>query len=131
MKTAWRTMWGADQAFRGLGVWQTGPRDGSDVGGKLNGSGRRRARTGSLRWALVGATLALGACGSPRRAVPSETPALDEAQAATRAEDWSKAASLWHGLFLADPTFPVEPCREASRALLRLEDAESAGHLLD
>lgn len=90
-----------------------------------------RREPGLLRWGLATLALASCACGSSgsRSSVP--TPAREEALAATRVEDWSQAASLWHALFLADPDRPVEACREAARALIRLEDPESAAKLLD
>ena len=91
------------------------------------------SRRGIRRGGLLALALTLGACASTSSPnTPSiPTPAREEAVAATRAQDWSKAASLWHALFLADPDRPAEACREASRALFQLKDSESATHLLD
>lgn len=86
---------------------------------------------GIRRWGFVALALAITACASPRRGNTNPAPARADAEAATRLEDWSTAASLWHALFLADPDRPTAACREAARALFRLGDAESASHLLD
>jgi len=83
------------------------------------------------RFGCVALALFAAACGSTPRVPSVPTPAREDALAATRSEDWSRAASLWHSLFMADPDRPVEACREAARALLRLNDPESAAHLLD
>ncbi|MFN0006496.1 MAG: tetratricopeptide repeat protein [Planctomycetota bacterium] len=88
-------------------------------------------RQGLLCRGLLILALSSSACGSPGRGPAVPTHSREEALAATRVEDWSQAASLWHALFLADPKRPVEACREAARALIRLEDPESAAKLLD
>ena len=90
-----------------------------------------RVRPGHGCRGLLALALTLAGCGSPGSGLPAQTPAREDALAATRAEDWNKAASLWHALFFADPDRSAEACREASRALIRLKDSESATHLLD
>ena len=97
----------------------------------MNETRYRRDLPGRRRWGCVALTLTLAACNSTRGSSPASSPAREVAQAATRGEDWQAAASQWHALFLADEARPVEPCREAARALLRLDDPESAAHLLD
>lgn len=97
----------------------------------MNESTCIRGHPGIRRWGFVALALAVAACEAPRRGSSIRAPVREDAQAATRAEDWESAANLWHALFLADPDRPAEACREAARALFRLEDSESAAHLLD
>ena len=86
---------------------------------------------GLLRWGLVSLALAACACGSPGSRASVQPAAREDAQAATRAKDWNQAATLWHAIFITDPDRPADACREAARALIRLEEPESASKLLD
>jgi tetratricopeptide (TPR) repeat protein len=94
------------------------------------------ARTVAVEFAQV---LGLGAvlgvvitgCVTPQRKQPTVLPSRAEAEAATLAGDWRKAAERWYALYCADPGKPADACAEASRAFLELKDAESASNLLD
>jgi Flp pilus assembly protein TadD len=86
-----------------------------------------------MRIAVVGLALAtVCACrtSKPRPLRPGE-PDPKAAAAATQRGDWRVAAERWWSVWLAAPDGDVHACVEASRALIQLGDAESAGNLLD
>ena len=99
-----------------------------------------RPRTNGMEWcsavpprrpapaAWVAALVAIGAaaCSS----TGTEEPPLRQAEAATRAEDWSLAAELWHEVHLAAGGRDARACYETARALYRSGDPPSACALL-
>jgi tetratricopeptide (TPR) repeat protein len=89
------------------------------------------ARASGLHLALCAGLLALCACNSSRRQLPTVIPSRAEAESATRAGDWRLAADRWYALFMADPARPADACAKAARAFLELRDADSASNLLD
>lgn len=89
--------------------------------------------TNWLRAALCGCVVvALVGCRTSRaRPVRPGEPDAKAAAAATQRGDWRAAAERWWAVWLASPEGDAKACAEASRALLELGDAESAGNLLD
>jgi tetratricopeptide (TPR) repeat protein len=75
--------------------------------------------------------LAAASCVAPPRTELRVIPSRTEAEAATQAGDWKAAAERWYALFMADSRRPAEPCAQASRAFLALNDADSASSVLD
>lgn len=82
---------------------------------------------------LLGSALLLGlaACGSTGRAPRIVESTREDAQKATRADDWNQAAVRWYALFKRDPENDVEACRESARAFLKINDAQLANRVLD
>ena len=91
-------------------------------------------RVASRKGRAVLASFALAAawsCVAPQKTEPHVIPSRTEAEAATQAGDWKAAAERWYALFMADSKRPAEPCAQAARAFLALNDAESASNILD
>jgi tetratricopeptide (TPR) repeat protein len=93
---------------------------------------RERSRPSAVRrtLAILLALLPAGACRSSDPA-PEDGDYWRAGEAAVAAEDWERAASLWYEAALQSGDESPVPFREASRALWRSGDAESATSLLD
>lgn len=70
--------------------------------------------------------IALGGCSGPG----TDPPPVQEAQAATRAKDWPKAAELWHEVHVSADGRDKRAYYEAARALYLAGDAPSACAML-
>lgn len=72
------------------------------------------------------------ACGGPRQGpVAGASSDPHAAAAATARKDWREAADRWYAVYLAEQGRDARAIRETSRALLMLDDAESANKMLD
>ena len=84
---------------------------------------------------LVLACALAAACGSSRRGIrrhpEPQRVTLDSARAATKAEQWSLAASSWYEIYLKGGELAPAACVEAASALTELGDPVSARKLLD
>lgn len=90
----------------------------------------------SSNWMCVAvgglALAAAASCSSGKsRPIRPGQPDPIAAAAATQRGDWRAAAERWWAVWLANPEGDERACVEASRALLEVGDAESAGNLLD
>jgi Flp pilus assembly protein TadD len=72
------------------------------------------------------------ACGGPSRGVVAGASSDPHAAAAATArKDWREAADRWYAVYLAGQGRDPKAILETSRALLMLEDAESASNMID
>lgn len=68
----------------------------------------------------------LWGCSAPRRHGP-----FTAAEAASEAQDWPRAAELWHAAFLEEDPKTPRPALETARALFKTGDHESACAMLE
>jgi tetratricopeptide (TPR) repeat protein len=84
-------------------------------------------RRGLARALLLGLLLGAASCGGP--GVRSST--LAEAEAASGAAKWERAAELWFAVHRSEEVKTPRPYLETARALYKIEDIESACAMLD